>query len=90
MTGPRRNGGEATPWWFTLIIVLAILPMFVSLAVAGRSPRGSELYFLSWLFPVYSLLSGFCAWMCYTDRRALAWILVCLMILSDLGMYALL
>lgn len=89
MTAPRR-GGEATPWWFTVIIIIVALPMFNALKLASDLPAGSELGFLSWLFPAYIVVSGFCAWMCYADRRALAWILIVLMILSNIGIFMML
>lgn len=78
-----------TPWWFTALLVLAALPMFSAVYFVAATPAGSEAKWLSWLYPAYVVISAVCAWICYPDRRALAWILLILMILSDAGMWAL-
>ena len=40
----------------------------------------------TWLFPAYVIISSFSAWFCYPQRRALAWILLGLVVLTDLFM----
>ena len=42
---------------------------------------------MGWLYPAYVVISGICAWMCYPRRRALAWILVALVLLTDIGLF---
>lgn len=85
---PVRRGGP-TPWWFTLIIIIVSVPMFSFLYFVSATPDGSEARMLAWLYPAYIVIAAVCSWICYPDRRALAWILVTLMALSDAGMWAL-
>lgn len=85
---PAGNPRGSTPWWFTLIILAVSLPMFSFLYFVGATPDGSEARTLAWLYPAYIVIGAVCSWICYPDRRALAWILVILMALSDAGMWA--
>lgn len=77
------NGAGRHPWWFTVLIVLAAAPMllFPGMETAAEGQMGT----LMWLFPVYMVIASVCAWVCYPDRRELAWILLALMALSDIG-----
>lgn len=74
---PRR------PWWFTVILVLLVFPAFGMPWLLASAPAGSMLQTLIKLYPAYLLLSAVCAWLCYPQRRELAWILVALMAMTS-------
>lgn len=75
------------PWWFTVLLVLLCVPMFSFVSFVAATPPGSTARILAWAYPVYVPLSAVCAWMCYPDRRELAWILTVLLALCDAGMW---
>lgn len=75
------------PWWFTLLLVAAAVPMVIFSGAAMKSlsdASESGLYAPGWLFPAYIVLSGVCAWVCWERRRTLSWILLALMIITDI------
>lgn len=78
---PRR------PWWFTLILVLLVLPSFGTPWILADGPTGSLLDTLVKWYPVYLVVSAVCAWVSYPQRRDVAWILVSLMILSAIAVF---
>ncbi len=85
---PRRL--PPAPWWFALIIIVVALPSMAfipqaSYIVDRAEWLGSSL--MGWLYPAYVVLSGVCAWMCYPARRTLAWILVALMVITDIALF---
>lgn len=83
------NAPERTPLWFGIILVILVLPIFSTPFFLTNTPPDTQARLLGWFFPAYGVISAVCAWICYPDRRALAWILAVLMLLSDLGMWAL-
>lgn len=81
------NSGKHAPWWFVLLLVVLALPMLVLGPQAARlMGEGSAIGAptASWLYPVYVCALGLCSWMCWGQRRTLAWILAALMALSSL------
>lgn len=78
---PRR------PWWFTLILVLLVLPSFGMPWLLVSAPTGSLLMTLVKLYPLYLLGSAVCAWLSYPQRREVAWILVAMMALTTSALY---
>lgn len=79
-----------TPWWFT-VMTLAVAAVALVLPFTGTSaPSGGEWSFLLKLYPLYVLASGVLAWMCYPRRRAMAWILLILLLLSHGAVWMLL
>jgi hypothetical protein len=86
------NPQGRAPWWFAVILVVLAVLMFLLAPVATQAlSQGSGLADGAgeWLYPLYVVLLGLCAWACYPQRRALAWILVALMALSNIMMYIL-
>ena len=73
---PRR------PWWFTVILVMLVLPAFGTPWLLADAPAGSLLYGLIKWFPAFLLLAAICAWYSDPQRRDVAWILVAVMALS--------
>ena len=79
-----------TPWWFIVIILLVALPTVTFIPQAAEvveQARWLGTAYMGWLYPAYVVISGICAWMCYPRRRALAWILVALVLLTDIGLF---
>lgn len=81
------NGyNERTPWWMGAIIVVAMLPaLIVPFSMHGISDDPTSRY-LTYFYPAYVIASGICAWLCYPQRKALAWILIVLMLMSHAAM----
>lgn len=69
-----------TPWWMTLVIIVAALPLFSFPSLLGSCP--GELRPMLWVYPVYEAAGAWLAWQCYPQRRALSWILVAVLVLS--------
>ena len=85
---PRR---PRAPWWFAVLLILLVLPTIAlveaaSYVIDSAGWLGGATY-MGWLYPAYVVLSCVCAWICYPDRRAIAWILVALLALADLGLF---
>lgn len=87
MSGDK--GAVRAPWWFVVLLVLTVALLMLMtlraddvLAVA----YGVE-GVTGWLYPVYAVLSAVLAWICYGQRRTLAWILEGLMLLTAILLY---
>lgn len=79
---------QKTPWWMTLIIIVLMIPAFAFLPPVISQAPGEEIPLaLLWLYPAYVIAAGICAWLVYPQRKAIAWILVALLVLSHLGMW---
>lgn len=79
-----------TPWWFTILLLVAAIPALTLSGEASRlldSSSWGEGGIAAWLYPAYVVISAICAWYCYGRRRALAWILFALIVLTDCGLY---
>lgn len=79
--------GHRTPWWFTALLIMTAIPMVWLMGRAGAvlsATYDTDSAALNWFYPIYIMLSGVCAYLCYPDRRALAWILEALMCLTTL------
>ncbi len=69
-----------------VIIVVAMIPaLFLPFYTNGISDDPTVKY-LTYFYPAYVIATGICAWMCYPQRKALAWILLVLMLLSHCAM----
>lgn len=79
---PRR------PWWFVVLLIVLVLPSFSMPWLLSDAPARSLLHFLIKWFPAFLLLSAFCSWMAYPQRRDVAWILVALMVVSSVAVFA--
>lgn len=72
----------ATPRWFTVLVIVATLPVFqMPWLLSVCQPESSALTMI-WIYPVYALVAAYLAWQCYPQRHAMAWILVVLLLLS--------
>lgn len=78
-----------SPWWFAVLLILVALPALFLNNAAARALSDSGWIasdFTTWLFPAYIIISSFSAWICYPNRRTLAWILFFLVLLTDLAL----
>lgn len=80
---PRR------PWWFTLILIILVLPALATPWVLADGPVGSTLDKLIKWFPAFLILAAVCAWLAYPQRRDVAWILVAIMLISASSLFIL-
>ena len=76
------------PWWFVLVLIVVSLPVMLQPSMLIDIDEGSYRVFV-WLFPLYAALSAVCAYLTYNTRPYLSWILVALMVLSDVAMWVL-
>ena len=75
------------PWWFVVLMAAVALPSFFFMPVAFRAVRDTGWPGASdseWLFPAYVVLSAVLATVCYPGRRTVAWILLGLVVLTDI------
>jgi hypothetical protein len=42
-----------------------------------------------WIYPFYAIVAAYLAWQCYPQRRALAWVLLSLLLLSHVAIWIL-
>ncbi len=72
---------------FKVADIVSMLPGLAFPWLLTGTPPAGEYRTLLWLYPVYVILSGRCAWRCYPARPALAWILLALMWLSHAAIF---
>jgi hypothetical protein len=76
------------PLWFTLIIILLLLPLLMWPAYFSdtiATPEGRENSVYAIIFPIYALLSAWLAYKTFTSRRELSFIILALLIISYLA-----
>ncbi|MDE7153455.1 MAG: hypothetical protein K2O00_03275 [Muribaculaceae bacterium] len=76
---------------FNLLLILATLPVLTTPMMISQAESGYEFkkYFI-FFYPVYNIVAAFLAWTCRRyHRHAVAWILLILMILTDITMWQL-
>jgi len=87
---PQPSGEARAPWWFIIVIIAAALPALMFMPQAARVLEQAGLPgagYTGWLYPAYVIVSGLCALLCYPQRKALALVLVALMVLVDTGLF---
>ena len=75
------------PWWFVALMLAVALPSFIFIPQAFRAVRDTGWPGANdseWLFPAYVVLSAVLALICYPGRRTVAWILLALVVLTDI------
>jgi len=81
---------QRAPWWFTLLLIVIVLPTAAFIPQASQILEEAEWLgssYVGWLYPVYVILSAVISWLCYPDRRTIAWIMFALILLTDIGLY---
>lgn len=81
------NRPNRPPRWFTLVVILCVLPLVGFPSLLSQCPEDSPLTAFVWFYPLYVLAAGICAWMCYATRRELAWILLALLLLTHIALW---
>lgn len=92
MSLPPPERPRRTPWWFVVLLILVALPSIVLIPEAAEVVDDAHWLgsaYVGWLYPAYIVVSGICAYMSYPQRKALAWILWGLILLTDCGLFAL-
>lgn len=78
------------PWWIILIIVVLMLPVVQMPALLANCPAEVPMVkTLVWVYPVYVLVAGWLAYICYDRRRLMSFILMALMILTHIAVWLL-
>lgn len=78
-----------TPRWFTILVTIMALPVFqVPVLLANCAPQ-SAVRTMVWVYLFYVPVAAYLAYLCYPERRALAWILTLLMLLSHIAVWLL-
>lgn len=78
------------PLWVTAVIIIAMLPIFQYPWLLSRlTDTDNTIRTLLWAYPIYVVLSGALAWVSYSTRPAVSWILIALMLLSHISMFLL-
>lgn len=66
------NDNRRPPMWMTVIMIVMLLPLFSWPFVVSDYPEGKDEYLvLIYLFPIYALLSVYCAYKTYVARKEL-------------------
>lgn len=78
-----------TPRWFAVVVVILLLPLFQFPYLLGVCPENDPARTMLWIYPFYALFTGYLAWQCYPQRRALAWVLLVILLLSHLAIWIL-
>ncbi|MDE7467245.1 MAG: hypothetical protein K2M61_02700 [Muribaculaceae bacterium] len=74
-------------WWFVALMLAVELPSFIFIPQAFRAVRDTGWPGANdseWLFPAYVVLSAVLALICYPGRRTVAWMLLALVVLTDI------
>ncbi|MDE6266161.1 MAG: hypothetical protein K2M07_02285 [Muribaculaceae bacterium] len=77
--------------YFYILVILAALPALSTPLMISAATEGYEFkkYFI-FFYPVYIIVAAFLSWQCYRlERKAVAWILLILMILTDITIWQL-
>lgn len=81
MTTPLK-----APNWFGALCIVLALPLFqLPSLLSACPPEPAELRVILWIYPFYAVLAAYLAWLCYGPRRVLAWILLCLLVMSHVA-----
>ena len=77
------------PAWFAAVCVILALPAFQTPALLSAAPDIDIVKTLVWIYPLYVIVCAYLAWACWATRRAVAWMLLGLLVLTHVAMWAL-
>lgn len=80
----------STPRWFTILVVIIALPVLQFPVLLANCPPDSAVRTMLWVYLFYVPVAAYLSYLCYPERRALAWILLALMVLSHIAIWLLL
>jgi len=78
-----------TPRWMVAVIIIGTLPMLQFPMLLSSVPDVPVVRALLWAYPFYCLVAAYLAWQCYPQRKALAWVLLALMVMSHAAVWML-
>lgn len=82
-TKPNRDIRHRVPWWVIAVIILCMLPGIGFPFMGNLLASGDVMIkWLTWFYPIYTLVSGLLAWQCYGRRSYLTWVILVLLLLS--------
>ena len=70
-------------------MMLFALPVLYTPFLMADAPKEGMAHNLVLFYPAYVIVSAICALICYGKRPEVSWILVALMLLTDIGMWVL-
>lgn len=79
----------STPRWMVAVILIVMLPVFQFPMLLAVVPDVGIIKTLLLTYPFYCLIAAYLAWQCYPRRKALAWILLALMVMSHMAIWLL-
>lgn len=81
------NQSNTPPWWFLVILLIAIAPIGSAPAMISEAPAGDvAMKTYAYFYPLVIAASAFYAWTQYYTRTLLAWIMAIFMYLVDASM----
>ena len=83
------NYYKKAPWWFAILLIIVSVPALWMESEAIKVLNESNWMtndLTTWLYPAYVIISAFSAWFCYSQRKTLAWILLLLIMITDLAL----
>lgn len=81
------------PYWFTILLIVLLLPLFSWPWIVGGMSSSASVddndvnNVLMMVFPIYAVVSCYCAYRCYMTRRPLSIILLFILVLSYISAY---
>lgn len=86
MNPPRNN----VPTWMKVLIIILMLPAFMLPSLLSAVPSDDDaIRTIVWCYPFYVILSGWYAYICYSQRQVMTWILLALMVMSHVAIWML-
>ncbi len=74
-----------TPRWLIAVIITLMLPMLAFPALLSQTPE--EYSTMLWLYPIYTLATGWLSYKCLGAMREIAYILLALLALSHVAIW---
>lgn len=73
---------DKRPAWIAILVILCCLPVVMFPSLLGHVPADNEIKLFVWFYPVYVIVAGICAYMCWPTRKPLTVILLILLLLA--------
>ncbi len=79
----------AAPWWFSIIIMILILPAFSLPAMLASEAVATYSGFRTMvcLYPAALAIAGWAAWASYSERPTVAWLMAAVMAATNAAMF---
>ena len=81
---------QRRPAWLLIVIILLTLPLFAFPTLLGMIKPGDQTaQSMVWLYLIYVPLTDYLAWICWPQRRTIAWVLLALLLMSHCAIWSL-